>query len=291
MKLSSKYVLITPAKDEERLIGTTIASVVNQTVRPAEWIIVSDGSTDRTNKIVRTAAVANPWIRLLALPPRAKRNFAEVVHATEKGIGTLTVPDYEYIGLLDSDLRFQADYFERMINHFETAPKLGMVGGAVIDLGFPKDRFPRNRQDIPGAVQFFRRSCFESLNGLLAIPEGGWDALTCARARMKGFETRLLTELVVDHLKPRNISEGGLLRRIWQMGVRDYAVGYHPLFEFVKCLARMAEPPLLVGAISWWVGYCCAAMQRRKRLIPRDLLEFIRDEQKRRLWRLLRLSR
>ena len=204
------YVLVTPAKNEEATIAVTIASVVNQVVRPAEWVIVSDGSTDRTDEIVRAAALSHPWICLLPLPPRRQRSFAAVVQATEAGVRALTLASYSYIGLLDSDVRFQPDYFKKVLETFEASPQLGLAGGVVIDLGSPRDRLPRNRKDVPGAVQFFRRRCFEALNGLLAIPEGGWDGLTCARARMLGFETRLLTELVVDHLKPRNISEGGV---------------------------------------------------------------------------------
>jgi len=287
VKARDKYVLITPAKNEEASIGETIASVVNQTHLPAEWVIVSDGSTDRTDEIVKAASAAHPWIRLLALPPRAQRSFAAVVHATEAGIRALTVSDYACIGLLDSDVRFQRDYFERVIERFVASPQLGLAGGVVIDIGTPKSHVPRNRQDVPGAVQFFRRSCFESLGGLVAIPEGGWDALTCARARMRGYETRLLTDLVVDHLKPRNISEGGLLRRHWQLGVRDYAAGFHPVFEVVKCVSRLADPPWLIGSIAWWIGYCGAALQRRERLLPEDLLAFIRREQKQRLMNLV----
>ncbi|HEY6260515.1 MAG TPA: glycosyltransferase [Nitrospiraceae bacterium] len=284
MKPRGQYVLVTPAKNEEASIGVTIESVVNQTIRPVEWMIVSDGSIDRTDEIVRAATLVHPWIHLLALPPRVQRSFAAVVHATEAGVHALSIDNYEYIGLLDSDVRFQSDYFERVIEQFESSPRLGLAGGVVIDVGSRKDRLPRNRQDVPGAVQFFRRTCFEALGGLLAIPEGGWDALTCARARMVGFETRLLTELVVDHLKPRNISEGGMLRRHWQMGVRDYALGYHPLFEGIKCMSRIFESPLFVGGVAWWVGYWSAAIRHPARLIPGDLLEFLRGEQKRRLF-------
>lgn len=279
----SQYVLVTPAKDEESSVGVTITSVVNQTVRPAEWVIVSDGSTDRTDEIVRAAAAVHPWIRLLSLPSRAGRSFTAVVHATEAGVRALNVEGYEYIGLLDSDVSFQPGYFEAVIGRFQSSPRLGLAGGNVIDLGLRKDCLPRNRQDVPGAVQFFRRTCFEALGGLLAIPEGGWDALTCARARMLGFETRLLTDLAVDHLKPRNIAQGGMLRRRWQLGVRDYALGYHPLFEIFKCLSRLFSSPAFVGGFIMWVGYCCAAIRRRERLIPQDLLEFIRGEQKKRL--------
>jgi len=285
------YVLVTPAKNEEATIAVTIASVVNQVVRPAEWVIVSDGSTDRTDEIVRAAALSHPWICLLPLPPRRQRSFAAVVQATEAGVRALTLASYSYIGLLDSDVRFQPDYFQKVLETFEASPQLGLAGGVVIDLGSPRDRLPRNRKDVPGAVQFFRRRCFEALNGLLAIPEGGWDGLTCARARMLGFETRLLTELVVDHLKPRNISEGGVLRRHWQMGVRDYAVGYHPLFESAKCLARLFDSPAFVGSSARWIGYCRAAFQRRERLVPRDLLRFLRAEQKQRLLPKLSLLR
>ncbi|MDB6093015.1 MAG: hypothetical protein JWM32_577 [Verrucomicrobia bacterium] len=280
---SRQYVLITPAKNEEKLIVETIASVIAQTIRPAQWVVVSDGSTDRTNEIVEAAAKAHPWITLLALPPRAGRNFAAVVHATEAGVRTLTVKDYAYIGLLDSDVRFQADYFEQVMAAFEASPRLGLAGGVAIDVGLPKDRLPRNRQDVPGALQFFRRECFERLGGLFAIPEGGWDALTCARARMLGYETRLLTHLIVDHLKPRNVAEGGIFRRKWQMGVRDYALGYHPLFELVKCAGRFREPPFLLGSLSWWLGFCSASLGRRHRLIPTDLAKFVRNEQMARL--------
>lgn len=279
------YVLITPAKDEEVLIGRTIESVIQQTVRPAEWIIVSDGSTDRTDAIVSAAAQEQPWIKLIALPLRKERNFAAVVRATEVGLRALRTTHYQYIGLLDSDVAFQPDYFEILLRRFESQPNLGLAGGVTIDLGDSKTRFPRNRQDVPGATQFFRRGCFESLGTLLAIPEGGWDALTCARARMNGYETELFTDLVVDHLKPRNIAEGNVLRRRWQMGVRDHALGYHPLFELVKCATRITEKPWLIGACAWLIGYGVATIKRRSRMIPPDLLSFLRKEQMSRLFR------
>jgi len=285
---SNRYVLVTPTKNEERLIPETIASVVAQTIRPLEWVIVSDGSTDETASIVRRTSLQHPWIRLVELPPRSTRNFAAVVHATETGIKALTVQDYTYLGLLDSDLRFAPEYFERVLAEFAAHPRLGLAGGVAIDIGLPKDRLPFNRQDVPGAVQFFRRECFEGLGGLIAIPEGGWDALTCARARMIGYETRLLTDLVVDHLKPRNIAEGGALRRKWQMGVRDYALGYHPLFELLKCAGKLRDRPWLIGAASWWLGYCYSWLLRRHRIVPKPLLDFVRTEQRRRIRSLTR---
>lgn len=277
------YVLVTPVKDEVKLIGQTIEAVIAQTVRPAEWVIASDGSTDGTNDVIERYTQQHPWIRLLALPPRAGRDFAAVVKNTERAIRELSVTDYAYLGLLDSDVTFARDYFATLIERFGKNPKLGLAGGVVIDVGLPKDKFPINRWDIPGAVQFFRRTCYESLGGLIAIPEGGWDALTCARARMNGYETQLFTDLVVDHHKPRNVSHGGPLARRWQLGVRDHALGYHPIFEAVKCATKVADRPWLLGALAWWLGFCAATLSRRPRLIPTDVRAHLRHEQMLRL--------
>jgi poly-beta-1,6-N-acetyl-D-glucosamine synthase len=281
-----RYVLVTPAKNEESTIGITIDSVAMQTVLPVEWVIVSDGSTDRTDSIVEAAIDAHRWIRLIRLPKRSHRSFSAVVHAIETGVKALRSEDHQYLGLLDADVRFAPDYFEILMEHFEQKPRLGLAGGVVFDVGTSKDRLPRNLQDVPGAVQFFRRTCFDSLGSLIAIPQGGWDVLTCAKARMNRFETRLMPDLIVDHLKPRNISEGGEIRRKWQLGVRDHALGYHPLFEFVKCAGRTTEPPFLIGAFARWIGYCMAAIRGRSRLFPQDLSAFVHQEQMGRLRKL-----
>ncbi len=283
MNESKAYVLVTPVRDEAATIGRTIDAVVSQSLPPHEWVIVNDGSTDGTDAIVREASGTHPWIRLLSLPPRPIRSFAAVVHNTEAGVRHLKFQDFKYLGLLDADVVFQRDYYEQIIRRFEDNPRLGLAGGVVIDVGRPPNRLPKNRRDVPGAVQLFRSECYGSLGGLMPIPEGGWDGMTCAVARMKGYETQLFTDLVVDHLKPRNISEGGVIRRKWQMGIRDHALGYHPAFEVVKCIGRLTEPPWIVGAVAWLGGYCTGLIQDRPRIVPDEVVRFVRTEQIERL--------
>lgn len=279
------YVLVTPVRNEEKFIGRTIASVTKQTILPKEWVIVSDGSTDETDEIIQRAMKDHDWIKLIQLAPRKTPSFAVVVKNTTLGIDSLSFQEYEYVGLLDSDLEFQNDYFESLIAEFKKEPKLGLAGGVAIDIGLPKDILPRNKEDVPGALQFFSRKCFEEMGGLIPIPEGGWDCLTCAVARMNNYETRLVTSLIVDHLKPRNITQGGALRRKWQLGVRDYAIGYHPLFEFIKCISRFRDRPFLINSISWWLGFCSASLSRGDRIVPAQVVAHVRSEQKARLKR------
>jgi len=215
---------------------------------------------------------------------RPSRNFASVVFATETGIKSLRTNDYAFLGLLDADVRLPNDYYARILSRFAAEPRLGLAGGLVLDT--MNGSHGRNRQylqDVAGAVQFFRRNCFEALGGLTPLPEGGWDAITCVRARMCGYRTASFPDLIVEHLKPRNVAEGNLLRRNWQMGVRDHAMASHPLFEVAKCCARSLDFPPLIGSISRLLGYGQAAMTGRKSQLPPDVVNYIRREQLTRL--------
>ena len=65
-----KYVLVTPVRNEERFIEKTLASVCAQTLLPERWVIVDDGSNDRTPDIVKKYAREYPWIELVRRPQR-----------------------------------------------------------------------------------------------------------------------------------------------------------------------------------------------------------------------------
>jgi len=274
------YVLVTPARNEEAAISETLASVISQSQRPIEWVIVSDGSTDRTDDIVREAAKAHPFIRLLRLDGRPARNFASVVFAFNRGIAALTASEYDFIGLLDADVRFPPDYFEKLILKFSQLPKLGLAGGLVIDVtDRSSTRLRQDLNEVAGATQLFRRICFNEIGGIHPIPEGGWDAVTCIAARMKGFAVRTFPEIVMDHLKPRNAMFGHPIRRKWQMGLRDYALGYHPMYELLKCSVRISEPPFIAGGIAWFCGFSWAFCRRRPRTLPEALITFLQKEQ------------
>jgi poly-beta-1,6-N-acetyl-D-glucosamine synthase len=277
------YVLITPVKDEASTIETTIQSVINQTILPVEWIIVSDNSTDKTEEIINRYEKSHKFMRLIRLSGGASRSFSSVVTAMETGMNEVT-KECEYVGLIDADLRFPANYFEILIERFMANPKLGLCGGLVQDVVDGKIR--RSRQylaDVAGATQFFRKECFKAIKNLIAIPEGGWDAITCVQARANGFETQTFSDLIVEHLKPRNAFVGNPLQRKWLMGTRDYALGNHPFFETLKCLARSLESPIVIGMVYRLAGFYYCYMIRKTRIIPKEIMEQIRKEQMRRI--------
>ena len=278
------YVLITPVRNEEATIEITIQSVLSQTVLPREWVIVSDESSDSTDDIVRRYVNMNSFIRLVRIEDRPQRSFDSVVFATETGIKSLKDTGYDYICLLDADVRFRPEYFETLIKRFDECPDLGLAGGLVLDVVDGKMR--RSRQylgEVAGATQFFRRDCFEAIVPLIPVPEGGWDTITCVQARTKGYKTLTFPDLIVEHLKPRNIAEGNIIRRQWQLGQRDYALGYHPVFEVLKCISKFLEPLIILGTAARLAGYTWCCIIGRKRVISTQMIKMIRREQINRL--------
>ncbi len=113
----TRYVIITPVRDEEQYIASTIAAVCSQIVRPVEWIIVNDGSTDHTGEIVDRFAGEHPWIHAVH---RANRGFRKsgggVMEAFYEGYKAIQSREWDFLVKLDADLTFDADYFEKCFN-------------------------------------------------------------------------------------------------------------------------------------------------------------------------------
>src|SRR3989442_14552513 len=122
------YVLITPARNEEAFIEQTIKSVVCQTILPVKWVIVSDGSTDGTDDIVKKYAAEHKWMELVRMPERTERHFAGKVHAFNAGYEKVRDLNYDIIGNLDADITFEEDYISFLLRKFTENSQL-VVGG------------------------------------------------------------------------------------------------------------------------------------------------------------------
>ena len=111
-----------------QLIEKVIQSVIGQTVVPSKWVIVNDGSTDATARIVGRYLAKYDWIELVNLPTHRDRSFAAKVHAFNAGFERVKNLEYEVIGNLDSDVSFDADYCEFLLSKFQEDPSLGVAG-------------------------------------------------------------------------------------------------------------------------------------------------------------------
>ncbi len=275
-----RYVLITPARNEERFIEKTIQSVVGQTVLPSKWVIVNDGSTDATARIVGQYLAQYDWMELVDLPIHRDRSFAAKVHAFNAGFDRVKNLEYEVIGNLDSDLSFEADYCEFLLTKFEEDANLGVAGTIFREEGYSSatDSF-EGQNHVAGGCQLFRRRCFEEMGGYIANRAGGIDWIAVTTARMMGWTTRSFREKSFFHYRSLGTAERSLLASTFSYGEKDFYLGGHPLWELFRVAYRATKRPYLLGGIALYSGYLSAFLRQTKRPVSDELMRFHRKEQ------------
>jgi glycosyltransferase involved in cell wall biosynthesis len=281
-----KYVLVTPARNEEAFVEKTLQSVVKQTVLPLRWVIVDDGSTDRTAEIVKEYAQQFSWIELLQRPRRADRNFAGKAYSFDAGFRRLESFDFDLIGCLDADVSFDADYFEFLIKKFRENQHLGVAGTAMHEPHFHalKDSFYSD-QDVAGNCQVFRLACLRDIGGYVPSKLGGVDWIAVRTARLKGWQTRAFPDKLFFHHRAMGTAEGGILKARFDYGRKDYFLGNHPLWQVFRIAYQMCKWPYVIGGLALLSGYLYGLAMRIERPVTPELIRFHRREQMSRLRR------
>lgn len=276
--------LVTPTKNNAATIGRTVGAVAAQTVLPARWVIVSDGSTDGTDEIVVAAAARHPFIRLIRRTPFEPGGFGSKVASFEVGRSAAVDVDYTFIGNVDADVSFGPYYFERLLDAFAADRRLGVAGGAIVEEAEGR-RVPQrvSVNSVAGAVQLFRRQCFEETGGFVPLPLGGEDSTVEIMARSAGWRVRTLFDLPVRHHGRIGARNGGPTRVRFRKGVTNYILGYDPLFQVVISAYRMRDRPYVVGGLSMLSGYVWASLRRRPRALTDGAIRFLRSEQRQRM--------
>ena len=287
------YVLITAAHNEEAFIERTCESVIAQTVLPLKWIVVDDASVDRTASIVaRYRDARQDLIELLHIDRPPGRDFRNKVRAFDVGLKRARQLRFAHVGNLDADISFEPDYYARMLSHFEQDPELGIAGGMIascIDGVYIAQNVASD--SVAGAVQLFHRDCFEDVGGYLPLRQGGIDAAAEIIARKKGWRVRTFTDVrVLEHRRTGTATADPLSARRRE-GMRLYSLGYGFPFFVVRCLRRSMERPRIVGSVAALYGYLASALRGDPIVLPSDVVDYLRGEQRRKILRLFRFGR
>lgn len=279
MKTSfTKYVVVTPVRDEEEYLPRTIESMVRQAVLPREWIIVNDGSQDQTESIIEQAASQHPWIRGIHREDRGFRKWgAGIIEAFYDGFHALTCQDWEFMCKLDGDLSFDSGYFAGAFEKFKQNPRIGIGGGVLYHYENGKKVLePHPTFHVRGGVKIYRRACWEALGGLWVGP--GSDTVDEVKANMLGWTTMSFAGLHLIHHRFTGAAYG-LWGGLVKDGKIDYVNGYHPLFVLAKWLARLFRRPYLLGSFALAYGYFAARLQRVPQVDDPDLIRYLRGQQ------------
>lgn len=285
MKLRSSktwgYIIVTPAKNEEKTLPLLAKSVVNQSIKPKLWVIVNDGSSDSTGEIAEELSKRYDWIEVIHLKSKSdydlKYRYSKVVRIGFKRALSIAIErkiPFGYIGVLDADFILERRFFEKLIRAFREDARLGIVSGGNYYLRNGKLVWEGTNPENPeGSPRLFRRECFREVGGYREGPSP--DTISNYLARFLGWKTKQVLNAIAVQLRE---TEGrfGYLWGYEMIGWSNYKLGT----SFTSILARagflILQNPVKSYAII--AGYLKAFKNHEKRLENGDLREIIRRD-------------
>ncbi len=281
MNSGNSYVLISPCRNEAAYMRQTLNSVIAQSIRPEKWVIVDDGSTDETPRVLAEYAERHDWIEIVTRSDRGKRAVGPgVIEAFNSGYESINPDDYTYLCKLDLDLRLPPRYFEILMKRMAADPHIATCSGkAYIEEG-GRLLDEKHGDDMSlGMTKFYRVSCFKAIGGF--VREVMWDGIDCHRCRMKGWIACSWDdpELRFIHLRPMGSSQRGIYTGRMRHGYGQYFMGTGFLYMAASALYRIAEKPYLLGSMAMLWGWIKSALQRKPRYADAEFRKFLRRYQ------------
>ena len=283
--MSRQYLLISPCRNEAQYMRRTLDSVLNQSVLPALWVIVDDGSSDSTPAILREYAEQYPWIRIVTRQDRGERAVGPgVIQAFYAGYETVEPGAFDYLCKLDLDLDLPPGYFEALMERMERNPRIGTCSGKSYVAHGDGLRSERHGDETSlGMTKFYRVQCFRDIGGF--VHQVMWDGIDCHRCRMLGWVACSWDdpELRFVHLRPMGSSQTSILVGRMRHGYGQYFMGTGFLFMTASAINRMIEKPYVVGGLAMLWGWVRSALRREARYDDPAFRAFLRRYQRRAL--------
>lgn len=276
-----RYCLITPCRDEGQYARRTIESVLKQTVLPALWVIVDDGSTDVTPKIIAEYAAQHPWIKVITRTNRGDRKLGGgVIEAFDEGYKSINPDDFEYICKFDLDLELPTGYFEGLMDRMESNRRIGTASGKpymALNGQLVSERC--GDENSVGMIKFYRVRCFKEIGGFVRMLM--WDGIDCHRCRMLGWIAVSWDEpdLRFIHLRPMGTSHKNWWTGRVRHGVGQWFMGTGFMYMLASCLFRLLHPPMILGSVAMMWGYLRSAIRGEPRYGEARFRQFLRRYQ------------
>jgi biofilm PGA synthesis N-glycosyltransferase PgaC len=253
-----RYLLVTPCRNESATLRTTLDTTLAQTIRPARWVIVDDGSTDETPAILAEYAARHPLITIVTRKDRGARSVGPgVIEAFYEGLATVDLDDYDYVCKYDADLEMPPRYFERAMERMESDPFLGNVSGKM------QERQPDGSlvtffmgdENAIGAIKFYRAACFRQIGGF--VRELAWDGIDGHLCRMHGWVAASIDdpEMRFVHLRPMGSSDKDIVTGRQRWGRGKYFMGSAWYYVLAASVFRMKDRPYVKGGANIFYGY------------------------------------
>jgi len=283
-KMSRIYLLCTVAKNEEVFLPKLASDILQQSQRPSLWVLLDDRSCDGTAEIMKSLNLENPWIRYYKYNARRGKDLGMHLAMLKSYATHLTIEiavkekiEYEFIGILDSDIHIDSRFFEKMIDKMIGNCNIGLISAEIQE--FAKDGslyLKHSRLDLPGgATMLCRRRCFEDVGGVdpNAYP---FDAIIVARAKLRNWETKRLKD--VTAIQRRKTSSANGMKKGYEYESEKV---FFLRYNFLYILARAAYISICsrvdYGFFFFW-GYMKKLIKGGKKLLDKELIKYFRRD-------------
>lgn len=302
---TANYAIVTPCKNEEWNLPNLIKSVLAQTIMPVLWVIVDDGSTDKSGKILDQFEKDHNWVKVIHLEEAKEYLGVHISYVYNSGFEYIkdcsnkSSLRWEYIGILDSDTIAEPEYFEKLIKKFEENPRLGIASGSTceiteniihileeknsqFDLTSPKfwDAYPfslkgeKVRLDLPmGSARLWKRKCFEETGGLLENINAP-DAISTVKAKIKGWETARFMEIKL--IERSGLSAKGKWHGYKDRGIANYVVNLPLYIILLKSVKYSSRKPYYTG-IAYLYGYFESLVSKKDQVKDEEVIRYYRS--------------
>jgi glycosyltransferase involved in cell wall biosynthesis len=261
--------IVTPAKNEEDMLPDVARDIINQSVKPILWLIIDDGSTDRTWEIVQNLKKEFQWIEGIRLKFRKRSTYGweRLRHIVRKGFSYAIDfcdkhhLDYKFLAIVESDVRLERGYFEKLIRSFYEDKKLGLASGFILEEKMRLERLARRERHPTAAAMLLRRECYEAV--------GGWQGHSpvMIKARNRGWRIKGLRCAKLLHRRKTSSRKSYL-----SQGEYHHFLNFHPISAARTGISLMSRAP--AKGLLYLVGFSRSLLLKEEKLKDEEIRRY-----------------
>jgi len=270
--------IVTPVRNEEEMLPKLAACILSQTLLPDRWLIVDDGSSDSTSKVIEDLKNKYSWIDSITLPDRGHYSRGAGSYSTAaKGFEYMISSDIHVFGIFDADISFKTTTIKHILDAFLNSEKLGIYGGEIVEMkgndwvspmGLPEDF-------VRGACKFFRGECYLDIGGIKLGKSS--NVISNMEALMHGWIVKRDMNLLIKHHRSGG-SRDSFVQKYTKAGTETAYIGSDPLLTLVRGLRKMiTSKPYFIGGCIFLITYFNSAFLHKNQYKNKELLKFVRN--------------
>ena len=286
--MNNNYLLVTPCKDEEDSLHKLFNSVLHQTIQPRLWVIVNDGSKDKSKSIIESFCNQYSWIHIINLKAKPRDSFFHYSFVCNEGFNyVLRLAEkksisFKFSGLTDADIILENSVFEKLVDELIKNAKLGLVSGGIYYELSGELELEHNKE-LFGTPRLWKKNCFFQTGGyqLTYTP----DIVSNIKCLMNGWMTKQVKDAIAIQTR-KTFSAEGLWKGWKNNGFANYKIGFHPIFSLIKSIKYCFVKPYYIG-IAYFIGYFSAFFTSRSRINDKEVIYYNSKIRLKREWKRL----